>query len=97
MRYAQNTSVSVDKSKAEVEMILSRYGADQFLSGWDRDQAYIGFRLENRMIKFVVPASKEFTRIYPHGIRAPAEKSKCCPGGLGAGLQAKMEGLGAGY
>ena len=30
-RYASRTTVTVERSKAEVEHILRRYGADQFL------------------------------------------------------------------
>jgi hypothetical protein len=55
MRYAENTSVSVEKSKAEIESLLQRYGADQFMSGWDHSSAYIGFKMSGRMIKFVLP------------------------------------------
>lgn len=31
-RYAQDTSVSVEKSRAEIEATLARYGADQFMA-----------------------------------------------------------------
>lgn len=54
-RYAKNTSVSVEKSKAEIERLLQRYGADQFISGWDQQQAYIMFRMADRQVKFVLP------------------------------------------
>jgi len=54
MRYAEHTSVSVEKSKAEIERILSRYGAEQFISGWDQERAYIGFRMQERMVKFML-------------------------------------------
>jgi len=53
--YAKNTSVSTDKSKSEIEHILQRYGADQFISGWDQQTAYIGFRMAGRMVKFTLP------------------------------------------
>jgi len=55
MSYAENTSVSVDRSKAEIEKTLSRYGADQFIHGWDHKAAFIAFRAFNRMVKFVLP------------------------------------------
>jgi hypothetical protein len=32
--YAVGTSVPVDRSKAEIERLLIRYGADHFASGW---------------------------------------------------------------
>jgi hypothetical protein len=56
-RYAENTSVSAERSRAEIETILERYGADQFMYGRDDKQqkAIIQFRMNNRYIKFIVP------------------------------------------
>lgn len=55
--YASGTVVSADRSKAEIEAILKRYGADQFISGWDQSkgQVVVGFRLGNRTIRFNLP------------------------------------------
>lgn len=53
--YAKNTSVSVEKSKSEIEKILKRYGADQFMYGWKEVCAVIGFMAHNRMIRFELP------------------------------------------
>lgn len=53
-RYAENTSVSSEKSRAEIERIVQRYGADQFAYGWDQARANIGFRLNGRMVRFSV-------------------------------------------
>lgn len=53
--YANNTSVSVDRSRAEIEKILNRYGAERFMYGWDTDRAIIAFRASSRNIRFVVP------------------------------------------
>jgi len=33
-RYAEGTSVPADRSRAEIERTLTRYGADQFAYGW---------------------------------------------------------------
>lgn len=52
--YAKNTSVSVAKSKAEIETTLQRYGAGGFMSGWDDNIAYLGFRIEGRMVKMTI-------------------------------------------
>lgn len=64
-RYAENTSVSVANSKAEIERILERYGAAQFLSGWTNDRAVIGFTMKERQIRFVLQMpdreDREFT------------------------------------
>lgn len=58
MSYAENTTVSAERSKAEIETILKTYGADQFASGWSADQVIIGFRMGNRMIRFSLPVPK---------------------------------------
>lgn len=53
--YAATTEVSVDKSKAEIERILARYGAHEFISGWNGNVAMVGFKMQNRMLRFVLP------------------------------------------
>jgi hypothetical protein len=55
MTYAEKTSVSTDKSRAEIERTLQRYNADQFIYGWDQGRALIGFRMAGIQIKFVLP------------------------------------------
>lgn len=63
MAYAENTSVSAEKSRAEIERTLQRYGADQFMYGWDQKRAIIGFLMAGRELKFVLPMpSKTDTR-----------------------------------
>lgn len=54
-RYAVNTDVSVEKSKGEIERIVSRYGADEFFSGWEKGRAMIGFRASERYVRFILP------------------------------------------
>lgn len=53
--YAQDTEVSVSRSKAEIEMILTRYGADQFIYGVRDGEARVMFRAHGRHVKFVLP------------------------------------------
>lgn len=71
--YAADTSVSSDASRAEIERTLTRYGADQFIYGWDRENAIIGFRLNNRQVKFFLPLpdrdSDEFWKTPTRGTR----------------------------
>lgn len=73
-RYAATTSVSSAKSKAEIEAIVERYGAAQFFSGWDATRAVIGFTMQGRQVKFVLPmpdkADPQFTR-HSKGPRSP--------------------------
>lgn len=54
MQYAKETSVPVEKSRAEIEKIVSRYGAKGFLSGWEDDMAMITFKVRERQIRFML-------------------------------------------
>lgn len=53
--YAKNTLVSVDRSKGEIEHTLTKYGAAEFMYGWKQDMAVLGFRMNNRFIRFHLP------------------------------------------
>lgn len=53
-RFASDTSVSVEKTRAEIEKLLQRYGASQFVSGWDGPLAMIGFGIRGRTIRFLL-------------------------------------------
>lgn len=59
MRYARRTDVSADRSRTEIERLLSNYGADAFAYGTDASRAMVQFRLRNRLVKFVVPLPTE--------------------------------------
>jgi hypothetical protein len=66
MPYAEETKVPVERSRAEIEMLLRRYGVDSFASGWTEHDARIQFRAKGRAIRFVLalpaPADQQFTR-----------------------------------
>ena len=53
-QYAASTDVPADRSRAEIERTLQRYGADSFMYGWNVDDAVIAFRCNGRHVKFVV-------------------------------------------
>lgn len=55
MTYAANTEVPADRSRAEIERTLQRYGADQFMYGWSEDAAVVQFRMNERVVKFLLP------------------------------------------
>ena len=59
-QYAATTSVSVEKSRAEIENILARYGAGQFGYATDSDRglATIQFTANDRHIRFVLQLPK---------------------------------------
>ena len=74
MPYAEKTTVSTEKSRAEIERTLQRYGADQFMYGWDENRAIIGFRMDGKQVKFLLPMpdknDRKFTR-HSRGVRSP--------------------------
>lgn len=54
--FAEHTKVPVERSKAEIEKTLRRYGADGFFSAWDDEtrRAQIGFRIAGRTVRIGV-------------------------------------------
>lgn len=65
MKYAENTSVSADRSRSEIERTLARYGATSFMYGWQDGSAVIAFQMKDRHVRFVLRmpdrTSEEFT------------------------------------
>ncbi len=74
--YAKGTSVSVEKSRMEIESTLERFGADQFTYGRDdsRGLAMIQFRSKGRHVRFILTLpmrdAEEFTQS-KRGPRSP--------------------------
>lgn len=64
-QFAKDTDVPVERSQAEIQSTLRKYGASRYVSGWDQDRAYIGFEMIGRQIRFILPLpnpqSQEFT------------------------------------
>ena len=78
-RYAANTTVSVERSRAEIEATLVRYGASSFMYGWDTGGAMIAFVVgvaegQTRQVRFHLPLPSRdehrFTR-HTRGSRTP--------------------------
>jgi hypothetical protein len=61
-RYAEGTSVTEERSRAEIEQLLRRFGATGFAYGWDGNQAMVGFRASDRQVRFslAMPEPSEF-------------------------------------
>ncbi len=68
MSYAQNTEVSVEKSKQEIERLVSKYGAKSFVYGWDDDgnRAVVQFDASDRRVRFVIPVPRITDREITH-------------------------------
>jgi len=64
MKYAKRTMVSVERSKAEIEKILMRYGATQFAYATKDKQAIVLFQVQDKRVRFnlPLPAQEEYAQ-----------------------------------
>jgi hypothetical protein len=53
--FAAKTTVPVDRSKAELERLLGKYGADQFAYMSSAEGAMVAFRMRGRHVRFLMP------------------------------------------
>lgn len=79
MAYAKGTEVPVDRSRAEIEHLLKRYGADQFASGWELNRAIIGFRCNERFVRFVLTLPSQTDKAFTHALRRGASWARPRP------------------
>lgn len=112
MTYAKDTNVSVEKSKAEIESILRRYGATGFSSAWiEKDgieAAQIQFHARGSTVRFqlVLPNKNDTRFAYTpsrRNPRSPDERMKAweqaCRSkwrSLALAIKAKLEAVDAG-
>ena len=77
--YASQTTVPAERSRAEIEQLLRKYGADAFSSGWVEKQARIQFRLKGRIVRFVLPMPDPKSDAFRHTKtgrwRSPGQRS----------------------
>ena len=104
-RYASSTEVSTDRSKAEIERILARYGADQFMSGWESRRAVLGFRIHGRQVRIDLPLpdrnadefrltpSKKYERSESDQVRAYEQACRQLWRALALVVKAKLEAV----
>lgn len=63
-RYAEGTTVSPERSQAEISENLRRYGASSYVSGYEDNRAMIAFKAHDRTVRFLLdlptPADAEF-------------------------------------
>lgn len=79
MAYAESTSVSAERSRAEIERILKRYGAEEFAYATRRDMAVIQFTADGRSIRFTVPLPDPVDRSFsttPTGQRRTEKQTR---------------------
>lgn len=77
--FAKGTTVTVAKSRAEIEHMLSKYGVSKFQSGWQEEQAAVLFEKNNRRIRFTLhlPTEAEFAKTSKRFRPAAAMRTAC--------------------
>lgn len=86
--YADGTGVSVERSRAEIERTLARFGADEFAYGYDKNRAVVQFTAQQRRVRFVLhmPAKDD-----PQFTRTPTGKPRSSSAALTAWEQGCRE------
>lgn len=106
-QYASSTSVSPEKSRAEIERTLSRYGAKKFAYMRDDDEGWarIQFVIDERIVQIELPLPKATERRFTHTEKRDTERSEkaareaweqACKQGwraLGLVIKAKLEAV----
>lgn len=70
-RYAEGTDVSADRSRAEVERTLDRYGVQGVVVGRFSDRAVIEFATDTRRCRIALPLPARTERRFTHHSRGP--------------------------
>lgn len=65
-KFASTTVVSPEKSRAEIERLLLRYGASQFMYATKPEAAAIAFTCHGRHIRFVLPMPRTDEKRFTH-------------------------------
>lgn len=78
MQYAKDTNVSVEKSRAEIETTLRKYGADQFGYAEDsqRGLAQVHFTAKERHIRFILSLPSRNEKQFQVSPRGRARRSE---------------------
>ena len=65
-KYASTTEVTSDRTRAEIEKTLTRYGATGFMYAWLDSHAAVGFVMHERQIRMVLPMPDRNSREFTH-------------------------------
>lgn len=70
-KYAAATEVPVEKSKAEIEKTVQRYGADGFMSAWADNLATVKFRCKERVVRMTMRLPRADEKRFTQWRRTP--------------------------
>ncbi len=65
-KYASQTTVSAEKSRAEIETVLRRYGASHFGFISSPEAVMIGFQAHGKRVKFELPLPDPKAKTFTH-------------------------------
>lgn len=71
MIYAADTSTSVEKTRAELETVIRKYGADAFGYAMDGTKAMIQFKAHGKFVRFNLPLPARTEKRFTHELRRP--------------------------
>jgi hypothetical protein len=99
--YARNTTVSCEKSKTEIEKILTRYGATHFAYATMPEGSMVQFVFNGKRIKFLVPMPGRPTSApgsygYDASMRRWEQKQRVKWRALALVIKAKLEAVASG-
>ncbi len=75
MIYAADTSTPVEKTRAELESTLSKFGAEAFGYMTDSGRAAITFMAHGKRVRFILPLPNKHDRKFTHGLRYGTERA----------------------
>ena len=64
--YAASTPVPVERTRAEIERTLARWGATAFAYGWQEGRAVLSFAAQDRCVHFELPLPQPDERRFTH-------------------------------
>lgn len=65
-QYAEHTSVSVERSRAEIDRLLTRYGAEESAMAQRPDRAAVQFKMHDRYVRFTLPLPNRDDAAFTH-------------------------------
>lgn len=72
-RFAEGTNVQASRTQQQIQEMLRRAGASQFMQGWDENAAGIGFVMHGRAVQIIIPMP---ARDHPDFVFTPTGKDR---------------------
>lgn len=66
-RYAEGTTVDPAKTRAEIEMFVTKHGATSYVSGWEGNLLRVMFEMKGRRLRFSIELPDPSDRRFTHG------------------------------